>query len=209
MKKEYTLVGRPGYFGKQRDRIFEKYDLFYGKGNWEIGWVFGENLTWDNDRLSIRGEYQLLEFPENCKPYEESYYQYFANHRSELEWITNNYKDVFDNSPTNVNSRLDYTKQEKGIGTHIQDIAIRNVVNKFGLKFQGEGLLQVRTGVGGPGENWSPMNIPFYETKWIMQPKLNGWWDKGVPDSVECWYQSNKVLMAKHERKKVVLEKDE
>lgn len=203
MKEGYLIVDRPGYFGKKRDSIFEKYDSLYGEGNWEIDWVFGENLTWLGGDNPIRGEYQLLEFPDNCEPYEHSYFMYFSNHRDELEWIANTYEDVFDNSPTNIKSGLDYTKQEKGIGTHIQDIAVRNVVAKFRLKFRGRGLLQVRTGVGGPGEKWSPMNIPFYEPKWIMQPKRSGWWDKGVADSVECWYQSNKILLVKYERKKL------
>ncbi len=121
------------------------------------------------------------------------YYKYFEQNKDELNWITENYADVYDTALTNANSGLDYSKQEGGIGTHIQDIAVRNVVVRFGKDFEGEEILQIR--IGGIGEKWNPAHIPFHKSEWILRPELHGWWDGVIDNSVECWYQSNKVLL--------------
>ncbi len=191
----FGIVERPSYFGKKRDEIFITYDTVYGSGNWKIGHVIGENLRWADGAL--HGECFLLDFLPACGQYQQSYFAYFVQHMDEARWIAKNFKDIFDNDECNVNAGLDYTNQTRGIGTHIQDIAIRNVLKELGLEFEGEGLLQIRTGKGGSGEKWSPLNIPFHKPEWIMRPTLEGWWSKGAEDSVEKWYQSNKVLLVR------------
>lgn len=194
MKEDgFSVAGRPGYFGKRRDETHRNYDLKYGKGNWKIGWAVGENLKWSDKNNIIEGEYHVFDFIRACKLYEDAYYRYFKQNKGELDWITENSADVYDNALTNVNSGLDYGKQEEGIGTHIQDIAIRNVIARFGKEFEGKDLLQIR--VGGVGEKWNPAHIPFHKPEWILRPELNGWWDGVIEDSVECFYQSNKVLL--------------
>jgi hypothetical protein len=146
--KEYTfsVAERPGYFGKRRDEIHRNYDLKYGKGNWKIGWVIGENMKWSEKNNTIEGKYHVFDFLRACKLYEDAYYKYFENYEDELGWITKNASEVYDNDISNINSGLDYSKQEEGIGTHIQDIAIRNVAARFGKAFEGEEILQIRTG---------------------------------------------------------------
>ena len=192
----FRIVERPGYFGKRRDEFVEKYNIEYGLNNWKIAWLIGENLRWVGGKEPVQGRYVLREFPDNCKLYAYSYLVYFQKHRDELEWIVENYENVFDKFPNDVNSGLDFTKQEANY-THLQDIAIRIVAEKLALEFKGRGLLQIRTGVNSPGEKWSPAMILFCKPELIMRPELKGWWDKGIPDSIECWYQSNKVLMVK------------
>jgi len=197
-QNEFKVFGRPGYFGKKKDKIFAEYDAKFGECCWEVGWAVGKNLKWDGDGNPIKGRYIVFDFPKACKLYEDAYHEYFQKHETELQSIVESVEDVYDNAVSNIHSGLDYNKQEPsimGLGTHIQDIAIRNVVARFGMEFEGEGLLQIRT--GGIGERWNPAHIPFHKPEWIMQPKFLGWWDKGVEDSVECWYQSNKVLLIK------------
>lgn len=192
---DLKIAERPGFFGRRRDEILLNYNARYGSGNWKLLHIVGENLQWVGGDEPIKGKYFVLDFLQACRLYEESYFAYFVQHPDELEFIVANASEVFDNDVGNVQAGLDYSKQTKGIGTHIQDIAVRNVVDRLGLKFKGEGLLQIRTNKEGPGGKWSPMNIPFYKPEWILRPELEGWWTKGVPNSVELWYQSNKMLL--------------
>ena len=193
---ELRIADRPGYFGSKRDGILEKYNQTYGKGNWNISWVVGPNLMWTGGENPVQGKYVVFDYPRICKLYEDAYYTYFENHPEELELIIQNASEVYDNHESNVESGLNYEKQEPGIGTHIQDITIRNVVARFGRQFEGEMLLQIRS-TSRQGKKWSPMQIPFHRPEWILRPKVIGWWDRGVENSVECFYQSNKVLMVR------------
>lgn len=188
---------RPGYYGKRRDEILEKYNQTYGKNNWKTSWVVGKNLKWVGGEEPVQGEYVVFDYAHVCKLYEDSYYEYFRQRPGELEFIIKNASEVFDNYESNVESGLNYEKQEPKIGTHIQDIAVRNVVARFGRQFEGKKLLQIRTIEGNIGAKWSPMQIPFHRPDCIMQPKAIGWWDRGVANSVECFYQSNKILLVK------------
>lgn len=43
----------------------------------------------------------------------------------------------------------------------------------------------------------SPGQIPFHFPEKIIQPQLEGWWEK---DTVESFYQSNKILQIKNSK---------
>jgi hypothetical protein len=119
-------------------------------------------------------------------------------------WLTNNFSDVFDNALSNMNSCFDYSIQETS-GTHLQDISIRRSIMRLGKTFKGNRLLEVRS--SGEGASLSPSKIPFHlplmickgntlyqgeKRDFTMDPP---WWIKrGVKDSIEEFYQQNKVL---------------
>lgn len=190
------IAGRPGYFGSKRDCILEKYNQTYGKDKWKISWVVGKNMMWVGGETPIQGEYVVFDFARVCKLYEDAYHKHFEQHPNELEFIIQNHSEVFDNAESNIKSGMHYENQESGIGTHIQDIAVRNVVARFGKQFEGKEPLQIRS-CHPIGKKWSPMMISFHKPEFIMRPKVIGWWDRGVENSVECFYQSNKVLLVR------------
>jgi hypothetical protein len=176
MKKWETLA-RPGYFGRRRDQIIERYNTTYGVGGWRLAWVLGE---------------EACEFEEACKKwYEESYFLYLKDRPSDLALICS-FGECIDNAITNIECGCDYTKQE-AFSTHIQDIAVRNVLRRLGLTFKGpkDRILEIRSPQSN-GFRFGPGNIPFLNPSAIGQPSLCPSWAGKA--SVEDFWQSNKYL---------------
>lgn len=174
--KGFTLIERPGYFGRKKPEIIASYNARFGEGQWTLVWVAGHDH---------------YEFEDACKCfYEESYLDYFEENPAIREWVQA-YSEVIDNAPTNVQCGLDYLKQE-AFSTHIQDITVRRVMQRLGLKFTGriKGDPLVIRGPRSPGAILSPGVVPSLYESYISQPSLAPWWaEKG---SVEDFWQSNK-----------------
>ena len=184
-KDEWRLVDNrsPGYVGSRRNELWAERDSQYGKGNWRSVWL-------------VAGEY--LEYEEVCRLYEEAYFQYFKIRPELLECLLETASDVYDDDPGNVESGLDYSKQGS-TRTHIQDIAIRNCVRRFGRQFTGQTLLQIRDREGKHALSLalSPGQVPFHQPELISEPanlqeiRSKAWW---LPSSVEDFYQRAKRL---------------
>jgi len=172
--------GRPGFFGRRRDERIRWLNEKFSPGNWRLIWTDGQ---------------QELEFAEACTAfYEESYFHHLIRHPEDVDFITS-FGECIDNAPTNVSSGIDYTKQE-AFSTHIQDIAVRNVLKRLGRMFTGpsDRILVIRT-KDDNGHRFGPGNIPFYEPALILPPSLRPWW--AGEGSVEDFWQSNKVLQVR------------
>lgn len=175
---EWKVIGRPGFFGDKRDEIFRQYDEKYGAGNWEIAWL------WSG---------RTIPFEIACQIYEDSYYADSFLRGDLWKDLVSVAKDVYDHTQSNVNSGLDYSVQE-GTATHLQDIAIRRVVLRRGWDFEGDELVQIRSHKTYWGGKLSPGRVPFHLPHLIEVPHIAGWYDS---NSVEDFYQSNKVLRVK------------
>ena len=189
---KWVTIDRPGYFGAKRDEIVSAFNSQYGQNNWRLAWEWG--------RLTVSiSEARIL--------YEDAYYEYLKANRGTLDWLVSQFENVFDNARSNVDSGFDYDIQEAR-SAHLQDIAIRRAVLRLGFWFSGSGLLEVRS--SGEGVVLSPGNVPFHlpdliyrgETKY--QGELRDfsanppWWIKrGIKNSVEEFYQQNKVLQVR------------
>lgn len=173
-------VERPGYFGRRRDLRIAQYNLRFGVGNWRLAWRFDK---------------RMLTFQEACiECYEESYFRALCDRPDDIDYICT-FTECMDNAPTNVQSGCDYTVQE-AFSTHIQDIAIRNVLRRLGRGFTGErGELLIIRSVDSNGYRFGPGNIPFLDPSLITTPtKTPGW---ANADSVEAFWQANKYLQAR------------
>lgn len=181
MTSVYQYPLRPGYFGKRRDVIIQRYNDTYGVGNWDLVWVADGHP----DQL----------FLDACVSfYERSYFDYLDTHPELVDEICS-YGECIDNALTNIDSGLDYSKQES-YATHIQDIAIRNVLHLLDRKFEGpmDRILVIRS-KDSNGYKFGPGNVPFFAPELINQPsKAPGWATAG---SVEDFWQSNKWLRVK------------
>jgi hypothetical protein len=185
---------RPGYFGRRRDEKVALYNQRYGVDGWKLAWVVNYPEDWE---AYGPGTEVWFDFNYACRAfYEESYYQYLASRKDDLDFITS-FGECYDNAKTNVESQLDYTKQE-AFSTHIQDIAIRNVLNRLDLKFKGpaDKLMQIRSS-DSDGFKFGPGNVPFVAPKLIAQPSIAPQWAN--PGSVEDFWQSNKWILIKKE----------
>ena len=182
-KLVWKKLRRIGHFGKRRDAIIASLNANFGAGNWELRWF---SPTFDTG----------LGFVEACILfYEYSYIKWFKDRTEELRIISKNYGECIDNAVTNIDSGFDYTIQEAS-STHIQDIALRNVLYQHGLKFCGpkDKLLIIRSSDSN-GYKFGPGNIPFADPSIIEQPSLVPKWAR--TGSVEDFWQSNKYIVVK------------
>ncbi len=176
----------PGYVGKERNDLWAERDTKYGRGNWRTVWLVGEDY---------------LEFEEVCRLYEDAYFEYLKKRPDLLDCLLTAASDVYDDDPGNVESGCDYSKQGS-IRTHIQDIAIRNCVRRFGREFKGKRLLQIRDRIGDHPLSLalSPGQVPFHRPEIISFPdnlgelERSAWW---LPLSVEDFYQRGKRLVVR------------
>ena len=186
---EWRIIERPGYFGTSRNEIHAKYHQQFGEGNWRITWQWGD---------------QIIERQESLQIYEDGYYEFFKSNLDVLDWIITTASDIYDTSPTNIEARFSYNMQET-INNHIHDVAIRKAVLRNGVWFRGNHLVHVRP--EKEGESLGPHLIPFHLPNMIYKGKIKykgeyrdfstnpPWWIKmGIENSVEKFYQQNKVL---------------
>jgi hypothetical protein len=174
---------RPGFFGRRRDEIIAGLNARWGPGNWRLRWI----VTTPDDE-------QSFDFPEACKHlYEESYFRWLRDHPEAVEFITS-YAEVYDNAVTNIQSGLDYERQE-AYSTHIQDIAIRNALHRLGEKFKRLHPVPLQIRGVGEGAKYNPGHIPFFDPSLITQPSLRPSWCE--PGMVEDLWQSNKWVQVR------------
>jgi hypothetical protein len=174
-------IERPGYFGRQRNVRVADFNQRFGAGSWRLAWAFGKESA--------------FEYAEACtRFYEESYFRWFSARPEAVDEVCS-FCECIDNAPTNIASGCDYTIQES-YSTHIQDIAVRNVLRRLGRRFEGgEGQVLVIRSADSEGFKFGPGNIPFMDVDQIVSPsKCPGWANKG---SVEDFWQSNKFLQVR------------
>ena len=187
-KKTWKIIDNNsnGYLGKRRNEEYAKRDIKYGKGNWQMSWLTGDDL---------------LEYFEVCKLYEDAYFEYFKQRPELLEHLLESASDIYDDDPSNIESELDYSKKGD-VRTHIQDISIRRCVKRFNKNFKGNNLIQIRDRVGEHPLSLalSPGQVPFHKPELLSYPDnleeimQNAWW---LPGSVEDFYQRAKRLCIK------------
>lgn len=171
---------RPGFLGAERAYFEKQWNDWFGPENWSMEHMFGTLRMPQQAALAL---------------YENAYVAFFKKNPDISAFITQNYRDVYDNSITNVQSGLDYNRQEvrDTRGIHLQDIAIRRALKKLELNFnpEAEALLQVR---GARSNGWylSPGVIPFNHD--VTYSPISSWCDKG---SIEEFYQSTRFCFVK------------
>ena len=181
MKNLVTLINELTYFGTRRDQIFQEFDKKFGEDQWAIGWLISGYVE---DK-----EVALLH-------YEDAYFTFLRDNPKVLDWLVNTASDVYDMYPSNIHSGLDYSVQECD-ATHLQDIAVRRALLRLEREFEGDHLVQIRDHKS-EGYILNPGKVPFHRPELILPRSTNRvWWD---PDSVEAFYQHNKVLLVDPER---------
>jgi hypothetical protein len=179
------------YAGFKKQKIYEGLDRKFGEENWFPAHFF-------EGKVVSRLEGYLI--------YEESYYQFLKDTPEIREWIINTASEVYDIQPSNVECGMDYSNQECG-ATHLQDISVRRSLTRLKLEeegkdyapenlpvipiFKGDHLVQIR-GHTTEGYCLNPGKVPFHKPEAILDTEQKGWWDN---ESVEGWYQKNKVLL--------------
>lgn len=195
LEGDWEAVERPGYFGRRRDEKLASFDALWGQGNWKIAWLVRK----PDAELDIKdlptAPYEVSDFADACiKYYERSYVEYLKGRTEDLDFICS-FGECIDNDYSNIQSGRDYLKQESW-ATHIQDIAVRNALQRLGRKFEGPAnkILVIRS-KDSNGYKFGPGNVPFYDPSLIMKPSRAPAWCS--LDTVEDFWQSNKWLMVR------------
>ncbi|MFC1722962.1 hypothetical protein ACFL0V_02385 [Nanoarchaeota archaeon] len=184
---KWETIGRPGWFGEDRDRILAEYDSEYGPGNWRIRHKLGPRT------LNFNAAVQL---------YELSYELDFNHPDRRYIWngLIKRAKDVWTEQLTDIESGTDYSVQ-LAPAAHYEDIAIRRILEKYGRSFQGEELVRIRADSEDlAGKVLSSIHVPFAYPDYIegsLDDKMP-WWDRHK-GSVECFWHLNKILQVKKE----------
>lgn len=176
MGEAWITLGRIGYVGRLKGRVNALLTEVYGDH-----WRIVHSVT--GKALSNEAALQL---------YEDAYFYFWRDNSNTLEQLVRTASDVYDSAPSNVRSGTDYAKQETE-NTHLQDIAIRRVLQRLSRTFEGDRLVEIR-GRDSEGYHLNPSNIPFHKPELILSPRQKGWWREG---SVEDFWQSNKVVQIK------------
>ncbi|MCK5630366.1 MAG: hypothetical protein KAI26_07145 [Nanoarchaeota archaeon] len=182
---EWQTIGRPGWFGEDRDKTLAEYDQQYGQGNWRIRHKLGP---------------KTLDFNQAVQLYELSYEVDFNHPDRRYIWndLIKRAKDVWTEQLTDVNSGIDYSVQ-LAPAAHYEDIAIRKILDKYGLEFGGEELVRIRADSEDlAGKVLSSIHIPFIYPDYIesaLDDKMP-WWDRHK-GSLECFWHLNKILQVR------------
>lgn len=177
-EREWQVVAVPGFAGRNKTRRDRKNDELYGKGSWKTVFRWGDLLIERVFALQL---------------YEDAYVEFFKRESGKLEWLAQNACDVYDNAESNVDSALDYAIQETN-ATHLQDIAVRRSLLRLGRPFHGNRLIQIR-GPDSEGYALNPGLVPFHMPALIVANDQCPDWAE--TDSIEAFWQCNKVLVAK------------
>jgi len=192
------IFNKLSYIGRRKAEIYSDFGEQFGKDDWLPAHFF-------NGKIISREEGYLV--------YEEAYYEFLKNNPRIRERLIAAASEVYDIAPSNVDSGLDYSKQECD-ATHLQDISVRRALVRLRLEeqgksynpqnlpeievFEGDHLVQIRDHTTeGYRFGLNPGQVPFHRSELILDTDQKGWWN---PDSVEGWYQRNKVLLVNPEK---------
>ena len=179
----WVTIERPGYFGKKRREIQDRWNEQFGIGNWRLAYQWGNVVVTREMGLQI---------------YEDGYYEFFKRNSETLEWLLAKASDVYDTAETNVQAGLNYENQETP-NNHIHDVSIRRAVLRLGHWFRGDHLMHVRW-IGSEGYRINPGVVPFHIPEIIVGGEIKDYGEKGIwwkPNTIEDFYQRNKVLQVK------------
>lgn len=178
MTRTWVDVERPGRLGSRRREAVAQWDDRYGPGRWRLVWRIGPTAHLWPDALAL---------------YEDAYYRLLADDTTLLTDLLAMARDVYDVGANDVEAGLDYDSQRSG-SHHIQDIAVRRVLVRLGVRFAGTQLVRLRRSSStdsSPGSMLDSGSVRFHRPELVVRPVLTGWWDA---NSVEEFYQSNKYL---------------
>jgi hypothetical protein len=170
--------------GAQRSKLIEKLNQDLGENTWRFAWDLGN------------GEFG--NFEQAISLYEESYFEHLKeakcpkdNSKRKIDYLSEQASNVFDTTEKNENSGYNYYRQDTP-AAHFQDIAIRRVMAKMGIEFQGNKPIRVRSryNTDPVGISLSPKKVPFIKPEIVKMP-LNK--QNQIP-SIEDFWQYNRVI---------------
>jgi hypothetical protein len=182
---EWKTIARIGWFGERRDEIIAEYNEAYGHENWRIRHKLGP---------------RTLNFNEAVGLYELSYEMDFNHPDRRYIWndLIKKAKDVWTELWSDPESGTDYSIQ-LAPAAHYEDIAIRRILDKYNLKFQGEEMVRIRADADDlTGKVLSSIHVPFIYPDYIEDSLSDEmpWWDRHK-GSLECFWHLNKILQVK------------
>ncbi len=179
-----TLDKKVPRLGAKRSEVIRNLNIELGDLNWRFAWDLGDGHYGD--------------FEEAIKLYEDSYYEHLVDAKNpsdyserKIDYLARKASDVFDTTPKNSESKLNYYIQSTP-ALHLQDISIRRVMAKLGMKFRGEKPIKIRSryNTDPVGISLSPKKVSFIKPQIVKMPPEK---QNQIP-SIEDFWQYNRVL---------------
>lgn len=190
--QEWITVDKPGFLGKEKDRLYSLWNEKYGFNSWRLMWILK-----NEELLDYSGIFWKIYVP--------SYLKYFQLNLNEAIYLTQNYAYTYDKDLITKKQAFDpyalYNQPNRPNQFH--NVALNIALEYYlCLPFQGENIIQIREGkLNSPietwptGWKWSPGRIPAARQDLVIDNEITGWWHKG---SIEDVYQTSKVLQIKN-----------
>lgn len=176
-----TVVPRIGALPRDRDQRFEEYVRRYGRENCRLAWITGR---------SIAG------FSGLCILFEDAYFNFLKDSPVICTELINQASEICSEPPPHIAWDLEYSNHMREVDLLV--VALRRVLIRLGLWFQGEEKVKITLGEGGHpflSVVLSPGKVPFHRPDLIQKPEILGReWGRGT---VESFFWSNQVLQVK------------
>jgi hypothetical protein len=185
IKQEWKTIEKPGWFGEDRDKRMAEYDNKFGAENWRIRHQLGP---------------YALNFQQAVHIYELCYELDYLHPDRRFLWkdLVTRAQDVWTERLSDIESGTDYSIQ-KAPAAHYEDIAIRRILHKQGLSFQGKDHVRIRADSDDlVGKALSSIHIPFIYPQYIEPPTNDEiTWYNRHKGSLEHFWHANKILQVR------------
>jgi len=151
--------------GVNRDKFLAKVTRVAGKGNWF--WAFFVKK-------------KLYSWEWGLQLYEDAFWEHLKHNIDDFKNLVDNYSNVYVTNRFDIESGLDYKKQNQH-SDHYSDIAVRRCLVRFGLSFKGKDILDLNKSM------FSQKSVPFHLPHLINKPDDNG--------SAKSWLDTNRLIV--------------
>lgn len=199
--------------GFRSESMYNRFEKVFGKDSWLPAYY------WNREVISTEKGYEI---------YSEAYYQFLKRNPIIRQWIQIKAREVIDYSQTNIASGVDLCEQEAA-AIHLQDISVRRSLIRLEQEegdlsagkmwrsgpdiFRGNKIVQLRDRNRCPWQTHSIKyekglvlnsgKVLFHRPEQLIgQYKKDSWWQE---NSVEDYYQRNRVLLVRPESLKLSL----
>jgi hypothetical protein len=149
---------------KKRDQFNNLLNKRVGEGNWF--WAF-----------KVKDKLYSWDF--GMQLYEDAYYHFLEKNIFWIKKLTS-YSDCYVINNKDLESELNYRNQNQRYSDHLQDIAIRRCLVRFGVSFKGKDIFKIKD------SDIDDTRVPFHLPHLIRKP--NG-------KSIRAWYNSSRVVV--------------
>lgn len=188
----WVSIEHPGYFGRRKDELVDKWNQQFGDRNWRLRWEIS-----NGEVFNFAGIFWQVYVP--------GYVAYLSHNPVWADWLASNFAYTYDKDQITKDQAFDpyFLLDKPGIVNQFHHAALNIALEYYlGRPFRGESPIQAREGKHGvleserpQGWRFSPGQILCTRPDLIPPVDIKGWWQ---PKTIEDMYQKSKVLQVRY-----------